>query len=1561
MKITFKLNVFAAALCAFFITQSSQAQLSIVQNPPSFSLYIGRTASMTVATTNGTPPLNYQWMSGPTGSGNFSNLANSGHISGVTTSNLVISNVSSGDAQDYVVVVTDNTGASVTSAPPATLTVVPMPTDGYGLMVMGDNPVAFWRLGETSGTTAYDYAGGFNGAYQGTFNMNQPGLSTNDDNASVYFNGVFGSDVLIPFNAAFNPAVMTVEAWAKPNTNALPTSSRHVVVGGMSDYINASEFQSGYGLELMGASQTSSDYFSFDLGSTNPLGGTQIDGPNVATGWSYLVGTYDGTNMAYYVNGQLVKTMVFTNFTQNIYPNATPGFPWIDLAIASIYDSTGRGGEFNGNICEVAVYNTALSSNQVVNHYAEGLFGGQFAPAITQQPQSLSLYAGETAAFSVQATGYFDSYQWMSGAHGSGVFTNLPNGGNVSGATTATLQITNISMTNMADYVLVITNPLGSATSSVVTLNLQSLPTDVYGADVLADSPLAYWRLNEASGTTAYDYVGAHNGTYNGGISLNQAGISSFDTTGAARFDGTSGYVQVPYSGALNSSNFTVECWVDPTGGSGNQQAFFANQNGGSGYDFFSYPAGPDQWAFDVSGYYDFGTEGVAMNQWTHVVGTFDGLNQVLYVNGVPVVTNQNTGYSVNTAAPLNIGAGNNDQSSPAYFWTGLMSEVAVYGTVLTPNQILKHYDLATTGTVPPPVITQQPQSLSLYSNLTASFSVRAQSLVAQTYQWMAGTTGSQVYTNLENGAGVSGATSSNLVITGISPANAEDYVVVVSNSSGSVTSSVATLTVVSAPSDTYGVQVLAAGPVAYWRMNETNGSVMHDYVGGHNGTYKGGVILGQTGISSYDTNSAVLFDGSSAYAQVPNSAGLNTPAFSIECWVNPNQSGNQMTAIANQDSVNGTDGYDLSVAAGSPDSWTFTVGATNLDIGFTPLNGSGGQTSQWTHVVATFQNSNTVLYIDGQMVATNDPAVYPTWLTPNTAWPFYIGAGNNDQSTPAYYWSGLINEVAVYSNALTPLQVEQHYAVAALGGYAPPAITQSPTNLQRYATMSASFTAQTSSFLSPVTYQWMSGATGSGVYTNLSNLGNISGATTTNLVITNLTLSNAADYVLVAENAAGSVTSSVATLSVQAAPTDAYGATVVAANPVAFWRLNETSGKTAFDYAGGYNGAYQGTAGTSYKLNQTGPGGHADNVSVYFGGAFNDVIIVPWYAALNPAPQLTVECWACPSNLPTGSNARKIIIGGFANTNAAGDNDTGYYLDIEGETPTSNDHFGWTVGSGQVNEQNQVNTSGPTPMTWVHLVGTYDGTTETLYTNGVKVGSKVVPYIPNIYPNVGPTNVVPLSDQKLYPYVDLGIGSVMDSTGTGGEFNGFICDAAIYNYALSGYQVLNQYNVATTGTNVAPPVFTQQPQSVTTNAGAPVSLVGQATFAQPLTYQWMVESNGVYLNVANGGNISGATTTTLVIAHVVSLNATNYELVASYPGVSLTSSAASVTVTGQPPPINLTHAYAGGVLTLNWTNSSYALQQATNVSGPWITTTNLSGSQVSTTNAQMFFRLVAP
>lgn len=86
-------------------------------------------------------------------------------------------------------------------------------------------------------------------------------------------------------------------------------------------------------------------------------------------------------------------------------------------------------------------------------------------PQITLDLLSQTAIAGATAVFAVSASGTAPfTYQWFNGA------TAVP------GATTATLTMPNVSDANAGNYSVVISNSLGSATSSVVALSVLDPP-----------------------------------------------------------------------------------------------------------------------------------------------------------------------------------------------------------------------------------------------------------------------------------------------------------------------------------------------------------------------------------------------------------------------------------------------------------------------------------------------------------------------------------------------------------------------------------------------------------------------------------------------------------------------------------------------------------------------------------------------------------------------------------------------------------------------------------------------------------------------------------------------------------------------------------------------------------------------------------------------------------------------------------------------------------------------------------------------------------------------------
>ena len=163
-----------------------------------------------------------------------------------------------------------------------------------------------------------------------------------------------------------------------------------------------------------------------------------------------------------------------------------------------------------------------------------------------------------------------------------------------------------------------------------------------------------------------------------------------------------------------------------------------------------------------------------------------------------------------------------------------------------------------------PPQITVQPQDQSVGVGSNATFTVTATGSDPLNYQWYF------------NGASLSTATNSSLVLDGVTFSQAGGYSVSVSNLVGSVTSRNAILVV-------QGNSTCApppAGLVSWWP-GEGNA---YDIVGGNSGVLTNGVtfalgIVGQ----------AFSFNGTSSYVQIADSPNLHfTNAMTIEAWIYP-------------------------------------------------------------------------------------------------------------------------------------------------------------------------------------------------------------------------------------------------------------------------------------------------------------------------------------------------------------------------------------------------------------------------------------------------------------------------------------------------------------------------------------------------------------------------------------------------------------------------------------------------------------------------------------------------
>jgi hypothetical protein len=221
----------------------------------------------------------------------------------------------------------------------------------YVTTVLGDDPVAFYRLNEQQGSTAYDSSGnGNNGSYGGTVDMGQPALLKSDDAAtSVAF--PIGQ---VSEGATWTNRAVTAECWIKPTSTDLQSLPRIID--------NAWTDHDGDGFMVWISSGT----VAFNTGWINVTAGRALT-PNRVY---YVTGTYDATTgVSLYLDGQIVA-----NVPPNDGPSPEPQQGDGTTTYIGVLNSSqfGMTDYFQGDVSDCAVYDHALTPQQVANHYDVG-------------------------------------------------------------------------------------------------------------------------------------------------------------------------------------------------------------------------------------------------------------------------------------------------------------------------------------------------------------------------------------------------------------------------------------------------------------------------------------------------------------------------------------------------------------------------------------------------------------------------------------------------------------------------------------------------------------------------------------------------------------------------------------------------------------------------------------------------------------------------------------------------------------------------------------------------------------------------------------------------------------------------------------------------------------------------------------------------------------------------------------------------------------------------------------------------------------------------------------
>ncbi len=233
-----------------------------------------------------------------------------------------------------------------------------------------------------------------------------------------------------------------------------------------------------------------------------------------------------------------------------------------------------------------------------------------------------------------------------------------------------------------------------------------------YATIVLADSPTAYYRLDDTGSTAADSSGNGINGAIGASVTKSAPSLLSSTSDTAMAFPGGSAtsaaIVTVPKNTKLQpASAVSVEAWIRFASVPTTYAAAVSYGSDGlyAPYDLFFRAGGALVAQFyTTAGVLEVAAPSkLAVNTTYHVVSTFDGTTGRLYVNGVQVATGAKTGSLTNYTPNFGVGIGDDTAlTDPTY--AGTVDEVAIYaGTVLTAAQVLNHYNAGTGGSVTTP------------------------------------------------------------------------------------------------------------------------------------------------------------------------------------------------------------------------------------------------------------------------------------------------------------------------------------------------------------------------------------------------------------------------------------------------------------------------------------------------------------------------------------------------------------------------------------------------------------------------------------------------------------------------------------------------------------------------------------------------------------------------------------------------------------------------------------------------------------------------------------------
>jgi len=214
---------------------------------------------------------------------------------------------------------------------------------------------------------------------------------------------------------------------------------------------------------------------------------------------------------------------------------------------------------------------------------------------------------------------------------------------------------------------------------------------NVAASIIFLDGLLAYWNLNETSGTRADNSGNGHYLDEVGGVVGYSTGIISNSAGSFTNYLRTNDIINMN----SESSDYTFQFWLKIDNAS-SQDIMVLEPYGDFAfyYDADNQTFGISEIAVSAANLFNYAPNG---NQWDHIAIVISGNTYTSYLNGV----SQGTLTYVNFLITSEINFGNSIRNGGNYPVTGLMDEIAIWSRALSGTEITQLYNAGAGRTYP--------------------------------------------------------------------------------------------------------------------------------------------------------------------------------------------------------------------------------------------------------------------------------------------------------------------------------------------------------------------------------------------------------------------------------------------------------------------------------------------------------------------------------------------------------------------------------------------------------------------------------------------------------------------------------------------------------------------------------------------------------------------------------------------------------------------------------------------------------------------------------------------